>query len=140
MVEAAETIAHEWGQNATVDLDTEARRLTMRVLGRSVLGMDLDTRAEALAEPLNIALAYVADRGMRPIRAPHWLPTPARGRARAAVATMRELAGEVVTACRAHPDRDAPLVRALIEATDSLIDSITCWKYECISASIFRSL
>jgi hypothetical protein len=78
MVEAAETIAHEWGQNATVDLDTEARRLTMRVLGRSVLGMDLDTRAEALGEPLNIALAYVADRGMRPIRAPHWLPTPAR--------------------------------------------------------------
>jgi hypothetical protein len=23
MVEAAETIAHEWGQNATVDLDTD---------------------------------------------------------------------------------------------------------------------
>src|SRR5262245_31909428 len=38
--------------------------------------------------------------------------------ARTAVASMRESAGEVVTACRAHPDRDAPLVQALIHAMD----------------------
>ena len=118
MAEAAEAVAREWGEDATVDLDAEARRLTMRVLGRSVLGMDLDARAESLAVPLNVALAYVADRGIRPVRAPHWLPTPARRRARAAVATMRDLAGEVVTACRAHPEHDAPLVQALIHATD----------------------
>jgi cytochrome P450 len=118
MAEAAETIARDWGEAATVDLDVEARKLTMRVLGRSVLGMDLDTRAEALAGPLNVALRYIADRGMSPLRAPYWLPTPARRRARAAVANMREVAAEVITACRDHPDRDAPLVRALIDATD----------------------
>ena len=76
MAEAAEAVAREWGEDATVDLDAEARRLTMRVLGRSVLDMDLDGRAESLAVPLNVALAYVADRGIRPVRAPHWLPTP----------------------------------------------------------------
>lgn len=118
MAEAAEAIADEWGEGAAVDLDHEARKLTMRILGRSVLGMELGSRAESLGEPLNIALGYVADRGMSPIRAPHWLPTPARRRARAAVADMRELADEVVSACRAHPDRDAPLVQALIHATD----------------------
>jgi cytochrome P450 len=118
MAEAAEQIAKDWGETATIDLNTEARRLTLRVLGRTVLGMDIDNRAEALAEPLNIALRYVADRGMRPIRAPRWLPTPARRRAREAVASMREVADEVVTACHAHPDRDAPLVQALIHATD----------------------
>jgi len=118
MADAAETVAREWGVAANVDLDAEARRLTMRVLGRSVLGMELGGRAEALADSLSVALAYVVDRGTRPVRAPHWLLTPARGRARAAVASMRELASEVVTACRAHPDRDAPLVHALIHATD----------------------
>jgi cytochrome P450 len=118
MAAAAEAIADEWGEEAAVDLDEEARKLTMRILGRSVLGMELDSRAETLGEPLNIALGYVADRGMSPIRAPHWLPTPARRRARAAVAAMRVLADEVVSACRAHPDRDAPLVQALINATD----------------------
>jgi cytochrome P450 len=118
MSEAAAMIARSWGEGANIDLDTEARRLTMRVLGRSVLGIDLDERAEALAEPLNVALAYAADRGMRPVRAPWWLATPARRRARAAAATLRQLAGEVLTACRADPTRDAPLVHALIGATD----------------------
>jgi cytochrome P450 len=118
MAAAGDTIAQAWGEESTINLDAEARRLTMRVLGRTVLGMDIENRAEALAEPLNIALSYVADRGMRPVRAPHWLPTPARRRARTAVATMRELASEVVAECRAHPDRDAPLVQALIQAAD----------------------
>jgi cytochrome P450 len=35
---------------------------------------------------------------------------------------MRELASEVVSACRAHPDRDAPLVQALIHAADPETD------------------
>jgi cytochrome P450 len=118
MSEAATTISQSWGDGAEIDLDAEARRLTMRVLGRSVLGLDLDDRAEALAEPLNVALAYVADRGMRPFRAPWWLPTPARHRARASCATLRGLAADVLAACRADPSRDALLVQALIGATD----------------------
>ncbi|OBB98546.1 cytochrome P450 [Mycobacterium sp. 852002-40037_SCH5390672] len=118
MSEAAATIARDWGEEAEIDLDAEARRLTMRVLGRSVLGIDLDERAEALAEPLNTAVLYATDRGMRPIRAAWWLPTLARHRARAAVVTLRQVAGEVLAACRADPTRDAPLVHALIGATD----------------------
>ena len=118
MSEVAAMIVRGWGEGAEVDLDAEARRLTMRVLGRSVLGLDLDERADALADPLNVVLSYAADRGMRPVRAPRWMPTPARSRARAAAATLRRLAAEVLEACRADPGRDAPLVHALIAATD----------------------
>jgi cytochrome P450 len=46
------------------------------------------------------------------------LPTPARRRARRASATLHRLAGDILQACRADPARDAPLVHALIEATD----------------------
>ncbi len=118
MSEVAAMIARGWGEGADIDLDAEARRLTMRVLGRSVLGLDLDERADALAEPLNVVLAYVADRGMRPVRAPWWFPTPARHRARTAGATLRRLAGDILEVCRTDPSRDAPLVQALIGATD----------------------
>ena len=52
------------------------------------------------------------------VRPPRWLPTPARRRARAAAATLRRLAAEVLQACRDDPTRDAPLVRAMIAATD----------------------
>ena len=118
MSQAAAMIADGWRDSAEVDLDAECRRLTMRALGRSVLGMDLDERADALAEPLSIVLSHIADRGTRPVRAPRWLPTPARRRARAARTTLRRLANDILQDCRADPTRDAPLVHALIGATD----------------------
>jgi cytochrome P450 len=118
MSQAANMVVSGWADGAEVDLDAECRRLTLRALGRSVLGLDLDERADAVAEPLRVALTYLADRAARPICAPRWLPTPARRRARAARATLYRLANEILQACRLDPNRDAPLVHALIAATD----------------------
>jgi cytochrome P450 len=83
-----------------------------------VLGIDLNDRADVIAEHMHTASGYTADRALRPVRAPHWLPTPARRRARAAVAAMRQVTSDILQACRADPTRDAPLVHALIKATD----------------------
>ncbi|MCK0175773.1 MULTISPECIES: cytochrome P450 [Mycobacteriaceae] len=118
MAEAAETVVAGWTEGGDVDLDAECRRLTLRALGRSVLGLDLDARADCIAEPLRTALGYIAGRATRPVRAPRWLPTPARRRALAARATMTALAREVLVGCRADSSRRAPLVRALMAATD----------------------
>jgi cytochrome P450 len=118
MAEIAETVAHRWADGARIDLDTEARRLTLGALGRSVLGLDLESQTDAVAEPVRTAITYVADRGANPFCAPRWLPTRARRRARAASAALHRLAGQILQACRADPDRDAPLVQALISARD----------------------
>jgi cytochrome P450 len=118
MAQAADIVADSWGDAAVVDLDRECRRLTLRALGRSVLGTDLGERADAIVEPLRTALGYVTARVTSPVRPPRWLPTPARRRARAAAATLRRLTAEVLQACRDDPTRDAPLVRAMIAATD----------------------
>lgn len=115
---AAEAVVVGWRGGADVDLDVECRRLTMRSLGRSVLGLDLNDRVDAIAEPMHVASSYTADRALRPLRAPRWLPTPARRRARAAIATMRRVTNDMLQACRVDPNRDAPLVHALIAATD----------------------
>ncbi|MDZ4235147.1 MAG: cytochrome P450, partial [Dietzia sp.] len=92
--------------------------LTLRGLGRSVLGLDLDEHSDAIAESLRIALEYIADRALRPINAPRWLPTRARRRARNASDMLHGLANEVLQACRTDATRDAPLVQALIAASD----------------------
>jgi cytochrome P450 len=118
MAQAAQTVADSWVDQTDVDLDTECRRLTLRALGRSVLGLDLDEHTNAIAEPLRIAVEYATDRALQPLRAPRWLPTPARHRARAASETLHRLADVILQACRADPTRDAPLVRALIAASD----------------------
>lgn len=118
MAQAAHAVVDSWVEGERIDLDVECRHLTMRALGRSVLGIDLDQRADAIDQPLREVLGYIADRATSPIRSPRWLPTPARARARAAGATLRKLAADVLAACRADPDLDAPLVRALLAATD----------------------
>jgi cytochrome P450 len=117
MAQAAEGAAAGWRDGSVVDLDAECRRLTLRALGRSVLGLDLDERSD-VGEQLQIALAYATDRALAPVRAPRWLPTPARRRAYAARDELHGLATEICRLCRADPTRDAPLVQALIAAAD----------------------
>lgn len=118
MAEAADRVPRGWRDGADIDLDTECRTLALRVLGRAVLGLDLDERADALAAPLVTVTKYAVDRALAPVRAPRWLPTPGRHRARAASSALHRLAAEIVQGCRADPTRDAPLVHALIAATD----------------------
>jgi hypothetical protein len=112
MAQAAHTVADSWIEGTEVDLDTECRRLTLRALGRSVLGLDLDAHSDAIAEPLRVAVEYITDRALRPVSPPRWLPTPARRRARTASDTLHRLADEILQACRADPTRDAPLVHS----------------------------
>ncbi|MCU1700111.1 MAG: cytochrome [Mycobacterium sp.] len=118
MAQAAEMTAATWRNGSEVDLDVECRKLTLRALGRSVLGLDLDEHTGAIAEPLRVTTKYATDRGLRPLRAPRWLPTPPRRRARAASAALHAFANEILQSCRTDPDLEAPLVRALIAATD----------------------
>ncbi len=115
---AAKRFVDRQVDGAEIDLDVECRKVAMASLGRSILGIDLNERADTIARCMHVASSYTADRSLRPVRAPSWLPTPARRRARAAVAAMREITDEMVAACRADPNRDAPLVQALIAATD----------------------
>jgi cytochrome P450 len=118
MADAAARIPHDWRDGAVVDLDSECHALTLRALGRSVFGLDLDQRADTVGPALRTALMYGQNRSLRPVRAPHWLPTPARARARAASAALHNLGAEILQACRADPSVDAPLVRALLATTD----------------------
>ena len=120
MAQAADTVAKSWTSEAVVDIDAECRRLTLQALGRSVLGLDLDERSEDLGDALQISLGYAADRAGRPVRAPRWLPTRARRRAVAARDLLHRQAAEILRLCREDPTRDAPLVHALIAATDPL--------------------
>ena len=118
MTHAAQTFADHWREVGDVDLNGQCRRLAMRSLGRSILGVDVNDFGDEIAQNMHVASAYATDRALRPLRAPRWLPTPARRRARAAVATMRQVTMDILRACRADPTRDAPLVHALIAATD----------------------
>lgn len=118
MADEAERAVTDWIRHGHVDLDQRARQLTMQVLGRSVLGLDLGPRAAGLAPHFERIAKFTMDRGARPLRAPAWLPTPARARFRASLDAVRAVAEEAIAACRADPDHDAELIRSFLGVTD----------------------
>jgi cytochrome P450 len=118
MAEVAEQLADRWAVGDVVDLDAECRTLTLRALGLSILGIDLGDRTQVVGAALRAGAKWAADRAMRPVNPPRWLPTRGQRSARAASAALHALAAEILRACRADPTRDAPLVRALMQTTD----------------------
>ena len=70
---------------------TPATVTIYRGVSGSVLGIDLNERADVISRCMHVASSYTADRALRPVRAPRWLPTVSRHRARAAVMAMREI-------------------------------------------------
>jgi len=122
MADIAEASSRRWRTGAEVDLDVQCRTLTLRALSRSVLGVDLDGRAGKIAAAMRAGTTWAADRALRPVNLPYWLPTGAQRRARAASATLRDLAAGILGSCRADQTREAPLVRALMEAIDPATD------------------
>lgn len=118
MAAIADESAAAFAAAGEVDLDAEMRRLTLRVIGRSVFGLDLDSQAADLGPHVRRVLEYVTHRALRPVRAPRWLPTPARHRMRASLAVLQAICDAAVSAVRAGGGEDAELVRLLLEATD----------------------
>jgi cytochrome P450 len=118
MAQVAEERASGLVEQGVVDLDEEMRRLTLQVVGRSVFGLDLGEQAHDLGPHVRRALQWVTHRSLRPVRSPAWLPTPARWRLHRSLAVMRAVVDEAIDTARSDPDKDAQLVRLLLEATD----------------------
>jgi len=118
MADAADSIAESWIAERIVDLDQGCRKLTLRVVGRSIFGVDFGERSLELGPPIKQVLRWVKGRSARPVRAPSWLPTPARHRFRAALAVIRGVIDEAITDARDDPACNAELIRLLLETTD----------------------
>lgn len=118
MAGSADTLTEEWIGHGTVDLDEQARRLTLRVIGRSVFGLDLGERAELLGPHVQVLLNWLTARTQRPVRAPVWLPTPTRHRMRTSLAAVRAVIDEAIGAAQTQADGDAELIQLLLRSTD----------------------
>jgi cytochrome P450 len=115
---AAQDMATAWVAAGRVDLDHECRKLTLQMLGRVVLGLELGERAQDLGPHTRNVFDYVVHRITNPVRLPATFPTPARKRFRRSLTELRAIVSEAIAEARADPAHDAPLVRLLLDATD----------------------
>lgn len=107
-----------WVAAGGVDLAQATRRITVRVLSRSVLGLDLGGRADLLGSAATDLGDGLMKRAVAPLRLPAAVPTRQARRVRSAVSTFLEIGAEAIERCRRDPDHDAPLVRSLLDAVD----------------------
>ncbi|MFL6156973.1 MAG: cytochrome P450 [Marmoricola sp.] len=117
MAGIAGALATGLAERGEVDLDAEMRRLTLSVITRSAFGLDLGDRAHDLGPAIVRLLAWNTKRALRPVRAPVWLPTPARWRCRRALAAVGAVIDEAIAAA-ADPSHPADLIRLLQQACD----------------------
>lgn len=118
MYDIATDAATSWRDGSEIDLDQESRRITMRVLGRTIMGFEPGSYTDELVDPLRRISKYIADRGRAPVKLPSWVPTRERRVAVRFNKVAHDLAAQILRDCRTDPQLSAPLVRAMMEARD----------------------
>lgn len=118
MYDIAADAATSWRDGSEIDLDQESRRITMRVLGRTIMGFEPGSYTDELVDPLRRISKYIADRGRAPVKVPSWVPTRERRFAVKFNKVAHDLAAQILQDCRTDPELSAPLVRAMMEARD----------------------
>jgi cytochrome P450 len=107
MVAAAENMLDGWqaaaGNAQPLDVDQAMMRLALEILGKAVLGVDLEREAPALTEAVTIVLDHVVEQLKSPPAIPHFIPTRANRRYRSALGTLDQAVLEIIAAHRQEP-------------------------------------
>ncbi|HJL00965.1 MAG TPA: cytochrome P450 [Polyangiaceae bacterium LLY-WYZ-15_(1-7)] len=122
MAACTDALLEDWerrGRGAPLALDVhrEMMRLTFRIVGLTLMGVDLEGEAQTFAGALEEALHFANDYVENPLSLPPWVPTARNRRFRAAMATLDGTVGRLVRA-RREEGGEEDLLGMLVAATD----------------------
>jgi cytochrome P450 len=121
MVQAAEASAErlEARRGQTLDLAAEMSRLTLRIVGETLLGHDPSAAAGEVGNALNYLLHIANVRTSRLIELPPILPTRENRLFRKALRTLDEVVLRIIGERRRNPGNRGDLLSMLMEAKDA---------------------
>lgn len=106
MTAAAADTVDRWegpaGSGVAIDVSAEMMRLTLRIVGEALFGVNLDSAASEVGEALTAALTTINSRFNR-IFTLAWLPTPENIRFKRAMATLNGLVSGIIAERRRLP-------------------------------------
>ena len=115
MVECAERSLETWTDGDRIDVHGELLGLTLDVVARALLGVDIRRDVETIGRNLEVVLGYLGSVEYH-VR-PEWAPTPGNRRFKRALAELDAIVDRLITERRSDPDGDDVLSR-LLAATD----------------------
>ena len=108
-----------WGYATTIDFAAEMRRLTLRIVTRTLFSTSVDDDMEPLGEAVDVIQEWSMREMNRVMPWPSWLPLFGQRRVRSALAFVDSLVRRIIRERRASPLRGADLLGQLLAAVDS---------------------
>ncbi|MFC7077009.1 cytochrome P450 [Haloarcula halophila] len=99
MTDFAAATADEWDDGEVVDARPSMQALTLRILGKTLLDVEIETTADAL-EPLLSALRHRLDPRTLSAYLPLWVPTPINRRVNRSLSAFEATLDDIVAARR----------------------------------------
>lgn len=128
MTAAAGDLVDSWlgASSDTVDVSAAMMRLTLRIVGETLLSTDVSQEADRVGQALHTMLRGANEAIGRVVPVPAWWPTPAHRRQRAAMRTLDDLMLDIISTRRAASEtsgamrasKDHDLLSMLMAARD----------------------
>ena len=121
MVEETLAVLARWQapaqQGVPIAVDQEMMRLTLSIVGKALLSVDLGAEASEFGQAFKRANARFGYENMVSVMLP-WLPTRQNRQFKAAIQTMDRLVYEIIARRRAEPGDHDDLLTMLLDARD----------------------
>jgi cytochrome P450 len=123
MTDAIDAMRRRWREHAhardgaALDAAAEFVDLTLRIVGRTLLSIDLGGEADRIGAAVTTALEFLNDRVNNLLALPLAVPTPRNLRARRALRTLDAVVYDIIARHRRAPDRDGGDLLAMLLAT-----------------------
>jgi cytochrome P450 len=121
MTLAAGELVDRWlGTSApeVVNVTAEMMRLTLRIVGETLLSTDVSREADRVGQALKVTLRRANEAIGRVVPLPRWWPTPANRQLRAAMRTLDDVILEIIAGRRTGESDPDDLLSMLMHARD----------------------
>jgi cytochrome P450 len=119
MAEEATTVADRWAPGGPVDANADMVLLTLRVVGRAIVGDDIDRAATVFDRAFPVLNRHTFRRAMSPVAVPAAWPTPGNRRAARAQDELYGFVDELIERRASNGAGGEDLLSRLLDARDA---------------------
>ncbi|MBE9028687.1 cytochrome P450 [filamentous cyanobacterium LEGE 11480] len=122
IVQAVQDLIQQWEnqpEDEPIDIAAAMIDLSLKMVSRSLFGLDISQSENRVGQAFRTALAYVYSRISNPISPPLWLPTPHNRTFRQAKQILDDTVTEIIRSRREGQTNRVDLLAMLLDAQDS---------------------
>ena len=117
IVEHARRRVARWADGSTTDISAEMAELSLEIIAKSMLGLELTGRAAGIHDQAKVLSQAAVDELGSIVQLPDWLPLPSKRRKRAAFRALEALIESVIVERRNTGDDRGDMLSILLSST-----------------------